>query len=40
MTTHITSACPQRKGSLSRSSCGIAQTGCVRQAMRRSEAYP
>jgi hypothetical protein len=40
MPTHITSACAQRKGSFGLPSCGIAQAGCVRQAMRRSEAYP
>jgi hypothetical protein len=40
MTTQITSACSQCKRPLSRASCGIAQAGCVRQAMRRSEAYP
>jgi hypothetical protein len=40
MTTQITSACSQRKGSLGRPGRGIVQAGCVRQAMRRSEAYP
>lgn len=40
MSTHITSACSQCKGPLSHSSCGIAQAGCVRQAVQASRAYP
>lgn len=40
MTTQITSACLQCKGSLGRPSCGIAPAGHVRWAVRRRQAYP
>ena len=40
MTTQITSACSQCKGSLGGPSCGIAPAGHVRRAVRRCRAYP
>jgi len=40
MTTQITSACSQCKGSVGRPSCGIAPAGPVRRAVRRRGAYP